>query len=76
MISPVFSMQLCVDVQIPQCFGGVGGDAIYIDTEGSFIAHRVADMAKAAVQHCTCIAASSQSTGNISIPSVLYNSIS
>ncbi|XP_072043905.1 DNA repair protein RAD51 homolog 3-like [Amphiura filiformis] len=55
-------MQLCVDVQIPQCFGGVGGEAVYIDTEGSFIAHRVADMAKAAVQHCTCISASSQST--------------
>lgn len=50
-------MQLSVDVQIPQCFGGVNGEAIYVDTEGSFIAHRAADMAKVALEHCTRIAA-------------------
>ena len=58
-------MQLCVDVQIPQCFGGCGGEAVYIDTEGSFIAHRVADMAKAAVEHCCHIASASQNTGMV-----------
>ena len=31
------AMQLCVDVQIPEAFQGVGGEAIYIDTEGSFM---------------------------------------
>ena len=45
-------MQLAVDVQIPELFGGVGGEVVYIDTEGSFIVHRVADIAKTAVQHC------------------------
>lgn len=49
-------MQLVVDVQIPVCFGGLGGKALYIDTEGSFFVQRVADMAEAAVQHCTLLA--------------------
>jgi len=49
-------MQLAVDVQIPVCFGGLGGKALYVDTEGSFLVQRVADMAKAAVQHCTLLA--------------------
>lgn len=30
-------IQLSVDVQIPECFGGVEGEAFYIDTEGSFM---------------------------------------
>ncbi|XP_022086400.1 DNA repair protein RAD51 homolog 3-like isoform X2 [Acanthaster planci] len=45
-------IQLAVDVQIPQCFGGVDGEAIYIDTEGSFLPQRAADMALAMVEHC------------------------
>lgn len=49
-------MQLAVDVQIPVCFGGLGGKALYIDTEGSFLVQRVVDMAEAAVQHCTLLA--------------------
>jgi RAD51-like protein 2 len=31
------AIQLAVDVQIPELFGGNGGEAIYIDTEGSFM---------------------------------------
>ena len=46
------SLQLCIDVQIPECFGGLGGEAVFVDTEGSLVAQRVADMAQAAVQHC------------------------
>ncbi|KAA0704074.1 DNA repair protein RAD51 -like protein 3 [Triplophysa tibetana] len=49
-------MQLAVDVQIPVCFGGLGGKALYIDTEGSFVVQRVADMAEAAVKHCSLLA--------------------
>ena len=30
-------MQLAIDVQIPEMFGGNGAEAIYIDTEGSFM---------------------------------------
>ncbi|KAK3083621.1 hypothetical protein FSP39_000413 [Pinctada imbricata] len=45
-------MQLAVDAQIPECFGGVAGEVIYIDTEGSFIVERLEDIAVATVQHC------------------------
>ncbi|XP_052832996.1 DNA repair protein RAD51 homolog 3 isoform X5 [Octopus bimaculoides] len=45
-------MQLAVDVQIPECFGGVEGEAIYIDTEGSFIVERLQDIAEVTVRHC------------------------
>ncbi|XP_064391836.1 DNA repair protein RAD51 homolog 3-like isoform X2 [Halichondria panicea] len=52
------SMQVAVDVAIPEVFGGLGGEAIYIDTEGSFVVERVVDMAKAAVAHLTTVAQS------------------
>ncbi|KAG9300620.1 hypothetical protein G9A89_005220 [Geosiphon pyriformis] len=38
-------MQLAVNVQIPKSLSGPGGEAIYIDTEGSFIAKRVQEIA-------------------------------
>ncbi|TPX71167.1 hypothetical protein SpCBS45565_g01351 [Spizellomyces sp. 'palustris'] len=40
-------MQLCVNVQIPISCGGAEGEAIYIDTEGSFVVERVAEIARA-----------------------------
>lgn len=49
-------MQLSVDVQIPVCFGGNGGQAVYIDTEGSFVVERLVDIAQATVKHCHFIA--------------------
>ncbi|CAH1231070.1 DNA repair protein RAD51 homolog 3-like [Branchiostoma lanceolatum] len=49
-------MQLAIDVQIPSAFGGLGGEAVYIDTEGSFMVQRLEDMAKAAMEHCRHIA--------------------
>ncbi|XP_041349752.1 DNA repair protein RAD51 homolog 3-like [Gigantopelta aegis] len=54
-------MQLCVDVQIRECFGGLGGEAVYIDTEGSFIVERLADIARATTQHCQHIASMDKS---------------
>lgn len=45
-------LQLAVDVQIPEYLGGVGGEAIYIDTEGSFVVERAAEIAEAAILHC------------------------
>ncbi|NXD18781.1 RA51C protein, partial [Nothocercus nigrocapillus] len=53
-------MQLAVDVQIPECFGGLAGEAVFIDTEGSFMVDRVADIATACVQHCQLIAEAHQ----------------
>uniref|UniRef100_A0A2K5J018 DNA repair protein RAD51 homolog 3 n=2 Tax=Colobus angolensis palliatus TaxID=336983 RepID=A0A2K5J018_COLAP len=50
------SMQLAVDVQIPECFGGVAGEAVFIDTEGSFMVDRVVDLATACIQHLQLIA--------------------
>ncbi|XP_014676389.1 PREDICTED: DNA repair protein RAD51 homolog 3-like [Priapulus caudatus] len=55
--------QLCVDVQIPAAFGGHGGGALYIDTEGSFYPRRVAQMAEAAVAHCRHIAETDDAPG-------------
>lgn len=43
-------IQLCVDVQLPECFGGAAGEAVYIDTEGSFMVERAADMADGIVK--------------------------
>jgi RAD51-like protein 2 len=44
-------MQLACDVQIPEAFSGCGGQAIYIDTEGSFVPRRVHEIANALVDH-------------------------
>ncbi|XP_043910215.1 DNA repair protein RAD51 homolog 3 isoform X2 [Protopterus annectens] len=49
-------IQLAVDAQIPECFGGLDGEAVFIDTEGSFIVDRVVDIASASVHHCQLIA--------------------
>ena len=38
--------QLAVDVQLPVDQGGLNGEAVYIDTEGTFRPERIVDMAK------------------------------
>ena len=45
------SIQLAVDVGIPTALGGVGGECIYIDTEGSFVVDRAVDIAAALLAH-------------------------
>ncbi|XP_062091621.1 DNA repair protein RAD51 homolog 3 isoform X2 [Humulus lupulus] len=42
-------IQLAVNVQIPSGLGGLGGKAVYIDTEGSFMVERAMQIAKASV---------------------------
>nr|AXI69345.1 DNA repair protein RAD51 [Cepaea nemoralis] len=49
-------MQLAVDTHIPESLGGLGGEAIYVDTEGGFVIDRMVDIAEATVQHCRFIA--------------------
>ncbi|MFO8018971.1 MAG: DNA repair and recombination protein RadA [Promethearchaeia archaeon] len=39
--------QLCVNVQLPTELGGLGGNALYIDTEGTFRPERIIQMAEA-----------------------------
>ncbi|KAL0397766.1 UNVERIFIED_CONTAM: DNA repair protein [Sesamum calycinum] len=43
-------IQLAVNVQIPSGYGGLGGKAIYIDTEGSFMVERALQIAEACAQ--------------------------
>ena len=49
-------IQLALDAQIPEIFTGNGGESIYIDTEGSFMVERVAEMAQALSNHLAKIA--------------------
>ncbi|XP_078446135.1 RAS associated with diabetes protein 51C [Wolffia australiana] len=42
-------IQLAVNVQIPVRYGGLGGKAIYIDTEGSFMVERASQIAEACI---------------------------
>ena len=51
-----FGMQLAVDVQIPHQFGGVEGEALYIDTEGSLTVERLSQLCSAVVEHLQKIA--------------------
>lgn len=43
-----------MNVQIPELLGGVDGEAVYVDTEGSFIVERLVEIAEALVQHAAC----------------------
>ncbi|XP_073146913.1 DNA repair protein RAD51 homolog 3 [Henckelia pumila] len=43
-------IQLAVNVQIPSDCGGLGGKAIYIDTEGSFMVERALQIAEACAE--------------------------
>ncbi|XP_030491847.2 DNA repair protein RAD51 homolog 3 isoform X3 [Cannabis sativa] len=42
-------IQLAVNVQIPMGLGGLGGKAVYIDTEGSFMVERATQIAEASI---------------------------
>ncbi|KAM3385009.1 hypothetical protein ACQJBY_009146 [Aegilops geniculata] len=42
-------IQLAINVQIPVDYGGLGGKAIYIDTEGSFMIERVYQIAEGCI---------------------------
>ena len=40
------AFQLCLNVQVPKAFGGVEGEALFVDTHGDFSSDRMTDMAK------------------------------
>ncbi len=44
-------MQLAVNVQIPRVMGGAEGEAVYVDTEGSFLAERCYAIATSLLAH-------------------------
>lgn len=39
-----YSTQLAVNVQLPKTEGGIGGECIYVDTEGSFLTSRFVEI--------------------------------
>ncbi|GAB2230873.1 hypothetical protein Droror1_Dr00015168 [Drosera rotundifolia] len=45
-----FGIQLAINVQIPVDYGGLGGKAVYIDTEGSFMVERALQIAEGCVK--------------------------
>lgn len=57
-------IQICLDAQIPKIFNGNGGEAVYIDTEGSFMVERAAEMAQALSDHLIRIS-KTLSTSNV-----------
>jgi RAD51-like protein 2 len=44
-------IQLAVDAHLPHIFGGAEGEAVYIDTEGSFMSERAFEIAEAFTTH-------------------------
>lgn len=56
MIFAYCSMQLALDAQIPGAFGGLGAQALYVDSEGGLTPDRISTMASALVHHLHRIA--------------------
>lgn len=69
--------QLALNVQIPEVFHGQGGEALFLDTEGSLVPERLAEMAQELSKHLTKLAQhssqrahsnnSSNSSGNVDL---------
>jgi hypothetical protein len=50
------SMQLCLNVQLPEELGGLGGaETLYLDTEGSLSGKRIKEMAEAVLPSWSAI---------------------
>ena len=67
--SKSFRIQLAVNTTIPEKFGGVEGESIYIDTEGSFVAARASEIATGLVTHLNN--ATSSESNNITTDKIL-----
>jgi RAD51-like protein 2 len=68
-------IQLAVDVQIPLEYYGVGGHAIYIDTEGSFVVDRAVEVATGLSNHLHGLEDSGQASGPIPTTDQLLENI-
>uniref|UniRef100_A0A183S7G4 DNA repair protein RAD51 homolog 3 n=1 Tax=Schistocephalus solidus TaxID=70667 RepID=A0A183S7G4_SCHSO len=47
-----FCLQTCLTVQLPKWCSGLSGEAVFIDTEGSFMTKRLFQMGESLVTHC------------------------
>ena len=63
-------MQLSVNVQLPENLGGLNGQCVYIDTEGSFISKRVIEIAKATIK---MLKLKDFNTNNLSVEGIMSN---
>lgn len=77
-------LQLCVNVNLPQEFGGLGGKSLFLDTNFGFNPDRLKDIATACVEHCQRIVRSgrqqlaevtSKFTAESIMESVFYNHV-
>lgn len=50
-----FCIQLCMNVQIPRVLNGPESQALFIDTENTFVVQRAKEIAKAFVMHCNSV---------------------
>ncbi|KXZ49172.1 hypothetical protein GPECTOR_23g99 [Gonium pectorale] len=64
-------MQLAISVQIPAALAGAQGQAVYVDTEGSFMVERCADIADGAVRHVTAMADKQAAAGRPALAEAL-----
>ncbi|PNG99012.1 DNA repair protein RAD51 3, partial [Tetrabaena socialis] len=64
-------MQLAVNVQYPRMLAGAQGQAVYVDTEGSFMPERCADIAEGAVRHVMAVAARQTAAGRPELAAAL-----
>lgn len=60
--------QLSVDARLPGDYGGVGGETVYIDTEGNFSPERCFTMANALVGHVRKSVERKRRNANCSLP--------
>lgn len=64
-------LQACVSVQLPSSVGGVGGEAVFIDTEGSFTVGRIKDMASHAVHHVQTFGSENNDVSSFTVESIM-----
>ncbi|XP_026288152.1 DNA repair protein RAD51 homolog 3 [Frankliniella occidentalis] len=69
------SLQLCVDVQIPESLGGAEGQAVFIDTACNFSSQRIRAIADACCKHCHLLSRKNQIRDfvNFNADSILNN---
>jgi RAD51-like protein 2 len=60
------AMQIAADAVIPKELGGTAGEALFVDTEGSFTRERMAQIASAMTVSCRRRSAHLQSSSNLS----------
>lgn len=66
-----FSLQYCINVQLPQAFGGLLGEAIYIDTDGKFRNDRLQQVARGTLHHCASMNVCDFPLDNLSVDNLV-----